>query len=97
MGIPQRSLTMENGNVISVTDGEGRQVRYAYDLADRLTEAVAGDLNYENRNTYTYDAVGNLTSTTDGNGNKTTYTYDLLSNQTSRTNALGRRKAIVMT
>ena len=82
-----------NGNVISVTDGEGRQVRYAYDLADRLTEAMAGDASYENRNTYTYDEVGNLTSTTDGNGNKMTYTYDLLSNQTSRTNALGETES----
>lgn len=54
-----------NGNVISVTDGEGRQVRYAYDLADRLTEAMAGDASYENRNTYTYDEVGNLISTTE--------------------------------
>ena len=79
--------------MISVTDGEGRQVRYAYDLADRLTEAMAGDASYENRNTYTYDEVGNLISTTDGNGNKMTYTYDLLSNQTSRTNALGETES----
>ena len=53
----------------------------------------AGDASYENRNTYTYDEVGNLTSTTDGNGNKMTYTYDLLSNQTSRTNALGETES----
>ena len=54
---------------------------------------MAGDASYENRNTYTYDEVGNLISTTDGNGNKMTYTYDLLSNQTSRTNALGETES----
>jgi RHS repeat-associated protein len=65
---------------------------YTYDADDdvlttTISDATGGD---PSRTTIdTYDAYGNLASTTDPAGNKTTYTYDALGDQTSETNPAG--------
>jgi RHS repeat-associated protein len=71
----------------STTDGSGRQLRYAYDLADRLTKitypadlvndtAPAGQTITDPSVTRTHDDAGQITAITDWLGNRTEYDYD---------------------
>jgi RHS repeat-associated protein len=64
----------------SVTNGAGRTVDYAYDLADQRT-----GLTYPNGETVTsaYDDAGRLRSVTDWLGHTTEIDYDADSNQTA--------------
>jgi RHS repeat-associated protein len=64
------------GNRTRVTENTGRTVDYAYDAVYRLTEEAIVDPVAGNETiAYTYDAVGNRLTKTDGSG-VTAYTYD---------------------
>lgn len=73
-----------------VTDGRGGgpedpayTTRFFYDNADRLIRIEGppvGDPPHSIVQTFGYDAIGNRTSVTDGNGNTTRYVYDNNSN-----------------
>ena len=66
-----------NGNLTQVEYGNGDTVHYAYDSLDRLSEKWY-DNDATNKNTVTYDAVGNVASTYDAATHRTVqYTYDL--------------------
>ena len=76
------------GNLVNVTDALGTSLgdpnhttTYQYDMLGRRTavlqpEPNGGGLSTRPTATYSYDANGNLFSTTDPRGNTTSYTYD---------------------
>ena len=79
----------------SATDGTGRQLRYAYDLADRLTKityptdlvndtAPAGQTITDPSVTRAHDDAGQITAITDWLGNRTEYDYDPAGNNTEQ-------------
>lgn len=63
----------DRGNLLSITDPEGRSASYAYDDLDRLIRSVdpMGTVT-----TYTYDATGNLIAETDGMGHVKQRTFN---------------------
>ena len=61
------------GNPVVEGNGDGT-VEIAYDLAGRRTEITSSGKVLQR---YQYDAMGNLTGLTDGNGNETAYATDL--------------------
>jgi len=80
---PVYAYTYEShGLRISETDPEGRITTYGYDggtgnaTVGNLTSMTvdSGRLNLTTR--YAYDAIGNRTGVTDGNGNTTSYNFD---------------------
>ena len=79
----------------SATDGSGRQLRYAYDLADRVTKityptdlvddtASAGQTITDPSVTRTHDDAGRIIAITDWLGNRTEYDYDPDGNNTEQ-------------
>jgi RHS repeat-associated protein len=75
----------EVGNRVSVTDTLNNTVTYEYDVLNRLTvESHPLANGSANRRTIGYDAVGNMTTTTDARGT-TSYTYDRNNRTTSVT------------
>ncbi|MHC1783571.1 MAG: DUF6531 domain-containing protein [Anaerolineaceae bacterium] len=86
------------GRRITTTDPLGRVTRNEYDAESRLIQTVrnfveARPQNDENQynivTNYTYDAVGNLLSTTDTLGHVTSYEYDNANRLISTTDASG--------
>ncbi|KAA3646532.1 MAG: hypothetical protein DWQ07_10000 [Chloroflexi bacterium] len=63
----------ENGNRLTITDGNGNTSGFTYDVLNRLL-TEKDPLNHTT--TYGYDAIGNRTSLIDANGQTTTYSYD---------------------
>lgn len=72
------------GNKIAVTDAAGHTITYVYSADNLLLSTInpAADPSQAaaltRTTTYTYDVMGNRTSTTDANGNTSTYTYDAM-------------------
>jgi RHS repeat-associated protein len=84
------------GRLIDVIDANGVITRYEYDPLDQLTAVVQNyrpglpaDHETNVRTGYTYDAVGNLLTITDANGNVTTFGYDLLDRLIREVNPIG--------
>ena len=88
-----------HGNIISTSCGyednfaEKAITEYTYDRGIfLLSETHKGMKDSDNSSisnittSYTYDSIGNVLSTTDGNGNTTEYTYDKLGNVKTVTN-----------
>ncbi len=75
------------GRMVSQTDQNNLTTIYAYDDAGRLLSVRSPIHQAPNLPTasYTYDAVGNLTSITDARGNETWFEYDALNHQTRKT------------
>lgn len=63
----------KNGNVKIVTDGEGRQVSYEYDVLNRRVSATDSD---NDTVTWQYDDASRLSLRTDKQGRRTAYEYD---------------------
>ena len=79
------------GQRVSSTNQEGTVTSYTYDIAGHLTTTtVASGTTDARTTTATYDAYGDVTSQTDGEGNTTTYTFDVSGRVSSRTDALGQ-------
>jgi YD repeat-containing protein len=77
-----------NGNVIRMTDRDGRVTTYVYDrLNEKLQEQWLDGSWVVRTLSYVYDAAGNLTSTSDPSAGYT-YAYDSLNRPTSVTTAL---------
>ncbi|GIO86405.1 hypothetical protein J25TS5_33370 [Paenibacillus faecis] len=77
----QAQYIYNDGNrTVTTVDGENNQIRKTYDVMGRLLRQeelkASGNVTLAN---HTYDYMGNLTSTTDANGNVTTFTYDPVS------------------
>jgi RHS repeat-associated protein len=82
----QTSVYDAAGNLISSTDRDGRTTTYTYNARNQLTAENWLDSSSAVIYTisYSYDATGRLTSTSDSNS-ATTYTYDDLNRVTSET------------
>ena len=84
------------GNVVSVTDRNGRTTDFEFDRANRLlretapavTDPVTG-LPTRYQITHAYDANGNQVSVTDRNGHQSTMAYDRVNRLVMRTDANG--------
>jgi RHS repeat-associated protein len=92
-GLQRTTTTLYDavGNVQSVTrpqtyDSVMPPVRittsYAYDVVNRRTAVVADFGNFQQTTTTLYDAVGNVTQTTDPRGTATQFLYDALNRLT---------------
>ena len=82
-------------NVRNIISPAGRNVVFFYDENFRKTcQASAGGTVDEAWTWFEYDAVGNLTKTTDPRGNAATFAYDNRNRQTSVTNALNQTTTI---
>ena len=69
--------------------GSGKRIHYVYDAANRLVEESEEHLNNTLTTRYTYDAMGNKTSTTDPYGQITTFKYDNQSREIAKIDPLG--------
>ncbi len=63
----------ENGNRLTIKDGDNHTTNFAYDELNRLIRET-DPLTYATQ--YDYDAAGNRVRTIDANGNIITYVYD---------------------
>ncbi len=77
-----------DGNMLKVTDADGRSIYYAYDLVGRL-KAVTNPIGHTTE--YEYDALGNMTAVKDPEGNTTRYEYDVLQRLVGVVDALNGR------
>ena len=68
------------GNMVSMTDGNGNETKYNYGPFGMLLSMTDAEDITE---TYEYDARGNLTRKIDGNGSEVSYAYDTKNNLTS--------------
>ena len=80
--------TTYSGNSVTVTDQAGRQRRSVSDGLGRLTQVyeAPNDANYNYLTSYSYDALGNLRTVTQGQQTRT-FVYDSLARLTSATNS----------
>jgi len=85
-----------NGDLASGTDPVGDKTTYAYDAIGRRTSSVSprgnalGATPPQFTTSYTYNAFGDLLTTTDPLAHVTSYTYDADRNRTSATDPNGR-------
>ncbi|HEU4932662.1 MAG TPA: Ig-like domain-containing protein [Pyrinomonadaceae bacterium] len=77
----------ENNNRRALIDGLNNRTEYTYDNLNRVTQVThAGNLQTE---TFTYDAVGNVLTYSDGAGAPVVQTYDELNHLKTRTDGAG--------
>ena len=81
------SIYDHNGNRTQFTQRTGVETSYTYDVLNRLTQR---QLNFSSPtiNKTSYDAIGQVLTTTDPNNNVTTYAYDDAGRRTTVTDAL---------
>ncbi|MFK2891062.1 RHS repeat protein, partial [Dyella flagellata] len=77
-GAAAQTITLSYAtNSTTVTDGLGHVTTYQTNAQGQLTSVIAPTVNGASpTTTYTYDANGNLLTSTDPNGAVTTYSYD---------------------
>ena len=75
-----------NGLQSKSIDALSNTINFSYDKNNKLINTVDASGNESKK---TYDAMGNIATTTDGNGNTTKYNYDGLNRLISVENALG--------
>ena len=81
---------------LTITDEEGYQTKYSYDILDRLVEEKVSptkDNSVSYVTTYAYDYEGRQTSVTDAKGGKTQYVYDDLGRIIEKADALDNKTA----
>ena len=96
-GCPSCGATPGSSLVTEQIDPNGKVTYYRYDELDRRTTIIrkVGSTNdvinpgVDAVTTYTYDAMNNVLSTTEPDGNTTTFAYDPLNRQTNMVNAAG--------
>jgi RHS repeat-associated protein len=78
------------GNVVSETNARGVVTKFGYD-ADYRKVSETDDYGGATQRTesWTYDALGNVTAETDGRGSTTTWSYDAINRVSSETDGLG--------
>jgi RHS repeat-associated protein len=81
------SVYDKNGNRTQFTDRTGVLTQYTYDLLNRLTQSSRGNSPLTINKT-SYDAIGQVLTTTDPDNNVTTYAYDDAGRRTTVTDAL---------
>lgn len=87
--VTRLSYDVANGRT-DMTDPLGFVTSFFYDAKNQLTQVLSPAVNgIRVRTSYAYDASGNVTSVTDGNGNAVTMTYDGNGNQLTQQDALG--------
>jgi len=81
-GSAAQTLSLSYGTQdTTVTDGLGNATQYLTNAQGQLTSVIAPTVNGSSpTTTYTYDANGNLLTSTDPNGAVTSYTYDASGN-----------------
>jgi len=80
-----------NGNRTLFTDRTTVPTAYTYDALNRLTQSQRGPTpSSATINKTSYDAIGQVLTTTDPNNNVTTYAYDDAGRRTQVTNALSQ-------
>ena len=83
--------------ILTITDEEGYQEKYSYDILDRLVKEEASpvkDNSVMYATTYTYDYEGNQTSVTDAKGGKTQFVYDYYGRIIEKADALNNKSII---
>ncbi|MFF2901985.1 DUF6531 domain-containing protein [Streptomyces sp. NPDC057966] len=81
---------------VAITDQRGNTTSMTYDSAGRmLTRSAPTALGY--KESWTYDAAGNITSHTDGRTNKTTYTYNTSNQLITTTDPTGGKAGYTYT
>jgi len=96
-GCPTCGATPGSGLITRQTDANGNVTYYKYDELDRQIMVIrkVGSTNdvinpgVDAVTTYTYDAMNNLLSTTEPDGNTTLFRYDPLNRQTNMVNTAG--------
>jgi YD repeat-containing protein len=84
------------GNVTATVDPNGNRTQLEYDLMNRLTRVVEADPDGADPtlqspvSSFTYDAAGNVLSSTDSRDNETTYGYDARDRVIRVTDARGK-------
>ncbi|MFT4143588.1 MAG: S8 family serine peptidase [Mobilitalea sp.] len=75
----QRNVYDKNSRLIEVYDTLGKAVKYTYDIGGRQVSLVypRAEASGKVSQGYTYDAMGYMTSSTDGEGNTTLYEKDM--------------------
>jgi YD repeat-containing protein len=75
------------GNLISIQDGRGNSINMQYNATGDITR-IDYPLGSES---FVYDAVGNVTQSTDANGNTVQYRYDVMNRVTAVIDTEGNR------
>ena len=90
-GSAAQTLSLSYGTQdTTVTDGLGNATQYLTNAQGQLTSVIAPAVNGSSpTTTYTYDANGNLLTSTDPNGAVTTYQYDANGNLLSVEDGVG--------
>ncbi len=99
-GSPTTTYTFDaTGNMLSLTDPDGNDTTWTYDGLDRKTaesEIVAVGYNSDSTldqtvadSSYQYDLDGNLTQSTDADGNVNAYSYNSRNQETGETSYNG--------
>ena len=85
----EQTVYDNNGNRTQFFDRTGVQTIYTYDALNRLTQSQRGsNANAATINKTSYDAIGQVLTTTDPNNNVTTYAYDDAGRRSTVTDAL---------
>ncbi len=84
-----------NSNCTQMTNAAGTTMYMEYDALNRMVRAYMKDKAGEEYSiSYTYDALGRVSSSTDEMGNVTTFSYDVQGNLLSVTDAKGVTTAV---
>jgi RHS repeat-associated protein len=90
--LPYYSIEFEydnNGNITKQTSSEGNKLVYIYDSRNNLLETrVYKDVSSYSSSKNTYDGLGRVVSSVNGNGKTTTFEYDILNNVIKKTDPL---------
>ena len=89
--LTQKNVYDKDSLLTAVYDASGKAVEYTYDIGDRTTSITTPKSKEEGKvsQVCTYDAMGYITSVTDGEGNTTLYENDMWGRVTKETDPNG--------